>query len=199
MAIPRGLRVRLKRWSYGGIGGGRDGERVVTWLSVEPAMRIADIGSGFGDFAMRFADAVGPRGVVYAVDTDEDLREEVASAARQRGLDQIVPTAATPDDPGIPEPVDMMFFSSSYHHLPDRDRYFARLSVRLRDGGTVVVLEPRPSLLTGWFGHSTAPEEVRSTLQGAGFRLVASADFVPRESLQRFALDDRLASAGPRG
>ncbi len=186
----RGLRVAMKRLAYGGIGGGREGERVVAWLSLRAGMWIADIGSGFGDFAVRFAGAVGHDGIVYAVDTDDDLRREVGESARRRGLPQLVPIAASPDDPGILEPVDLAFLSSSFHHLPDRRRYLECLRGRLRDGGTVAILEPRPSLLTGWYGHATAPEDVRSTLEGAGFRLVGSADFVARHSLQRFAPDD---------
>jgi ubiquinone/menaquinone biosynthesis C-methylase UbiE len=151
-------------------------------------MRIADIGSGFGDFAMRFAGAVGADGVVYAVDVDEDLRDAVAEAARRRGLPQVVPTAASADDPGIPEPVDLVFVSSVFHHLPDQRRYFERVQPSLRPGGTVAILEGRRGRFTGWLGHATKPEDVRSTLENAGFRRVASADFVPQKSLQRFAL-----------
>jgi ubiquinone/menaquinone biosynthesis C-methylase UbiE len=194
MRLARSLRVGFKRLSYGGIGGGSDGARVVAWIGPEPGMRIADIGSGIGDFAMRFGDAVGGSGIVYAVDVDEDLREAVAEAARRRGLPQVVPTPASADDPGIPEPVDLVFLSSSFHHLPDQGRYFEHVKASLRPGGAVVILEGRRGTFTGWLGHATRPEDVRSTLQGAGFRLVGSADFVPQKSLQRFAL-----AGEPRG
>jgi arsenite methyltransferase len=187
----RWLRIRLKRLAYGGIGGGQDGERVVAWLDVRPGMRVADIGSGFGEFAVRFAAAVGGDGVVYAVDTDGDLRSEVERLAARKGLAQLVPTPANPGDPGIPEPVDLVFLSSSFHHLSDRVRYFECVRDRLRPDGRVAILEGRPSLLTGWFGHATAPDEVRTTLEAAGFRRLESTDLVRWSSLQTFALDDR--------
>jgi SAM-dependent methyltransferase len=186
MRLPRLLRVRLKRLAYGGVGGGHDGERVVAWLGVEPGMRVADIGSGFGDFAARFAAAVGPSGAVYAVDTDPDLRQEVARLAERRGLPQLRTIAARDDDPGIDTPVDLVFLASSFHHLPDRVRYFGQVRLRLRPGGRVAILEGRPARLSGWFGHSTPPAEVVATLEKAGFHRLDGADLVRWASLQTF-------------
>jgi SAM-dependent methyltransferase len=186
MRLPRGLRVRLKRLAYGGIGGGRDGERVVTWLRIDGGMRVADIGAGFGEFAVRLAAAVGPRGVVYAVDTDPDLREEVARTAERQGYRNLVPVAGTDADPNLPELVDLVFLSSSFHHLPDRVSYFERVRAELRPGGRVAILEGRPGPLTGWFGHSTRPEEVVATLERAGFRRIEQSDLVRWASLQTF-------------
>lgn len=150
-------------------------------------MRVADIGSGFGEFAVRFAEAVGAGGSVYAVDTDADLREEVGKLARRQGLPQLRPIAAAEDGASLPTPVDLVFLASSYHHLPDQGRYFAGLHRQLAPGARVAILEAQPSLLTGWFGHSTPPGRVRSTLEAAGYRLVERADIVRWAPLQVFA------------
>ena len=186
MRLPFAIRIRLKRLACGGIGGSRDGERVVRWLEIQPGLRVADIGSGFGEFAMRFANAVGPDGIVYAVDTDPDLRAAVAQAAQRRGLTRVRPIAASDDDPGIPEPVDLVFLSSSFHHLPDRLRYFHRLRELVLPGGRVAILEGRPGLISGRFGHSTRPEDVLATLQAAGYRRLDGAEIVSWASLQTF-------------
>lgn len=186
MDIARSVRVRLKRLAYGGVGGGRDGELVVAWLGVTEGMRVADIGSGFGDFSVRFSEAVGPTGVVYAVDTDGDLREEVARSAARHGSGQLRPVAATDDDPSVPEPVDLVFLSSTFHHLHEQVRYFERVRELLRPGGRVAILEGRPTLVSGWFGHATEPAAVVSTLAAAGFRRLDGADIVRFSSLQTF-------------
>lgn len=191
MRLPRSLRVLFKRLSYGGIGASADGARVVEWLEIEDGMKIADIGSGFGDFAFRMARASGPSGVVYAVDTDEDLREEVARRARERGLTNVRPVAAGADSPGIPEPVDVVFLSSSFHHLPDQQRYFGNLRARLKPAGRVVILEGKPGMLTGLFGHSTQPGNVVATMESAGYRRARSSEMIRWASLQSFEPETR--------
>lgn len=102
-----------------------------------------------------------------------------------------MPIPATPGDPGIPEPVDLVFLSSSFHQLPRRVHYFERLRDRLRPDGRVAILEGRPSLLSGWFGHPTAPDEVRATLEMVGFRWLERSDLVRWAPLQTFILGDR--------
>ena len=187
--LTRFIRIALKRLALAGGASRRDKARVVDWLQLQPGMKVADIGAGFGDYAFAFARAVGPIGVVYAVDTDEDMRSEVAREAGRLGLDQVRAMAAQPDDAGIPEPVDLVFLSASFHHLPDQRRYFSHLRDSLRPGARIVVLESRPGAGFRIPGHATAPEEVQATMEAAGYRLLASADLVAGASVQAFGVD----------
>ncbi|MFN8620137.1 MAG: class I SAM-dependent methyltransferase [Chloroflexota bacterium] len=187
MQAPLRFRLALKRLVHGDGGRGRDGDRVVERLALRPGTRVADIGSGFGGFAMRFAAAVGPEGRVFAVDVDPDLRDAIARLADERAMPRLVPVAAASDDPALPGPVDLVFLSTSFHHLPDRVAWFVRLRPSLAPDATVVVLETTPGLLTGRFGHATRPEDVRATLEAAGYRLLWRDDVVRFASLQAFA------------
>jgi ubiquinone/menaquinone biosynthesis C-methylase UbiE len=189
-SIVRALRVALKRLAYGGRSRA-EREHVVTWLGLRPGWRVADIGAGFGAFVFDFARAVGPTGVVYAVDTDVDLRTEVVHGARRRDLPQVRAIEAREADPGLPEPVDLIFLSSSFHHLPDRERYFARLGDRLQPGGRIAVLESAPGGILRLPGHATEPAEIRRVMEAAGYRLLASGDAVRGASLQTFGSAER--------
>jgi ubiquinone/menaquinone biosynthesis C-methylase UbiE len=188
MRLPRTLRVLGKRLAYGGGASDVERDRVVAWLGLRSGMRVADIGAGFGTWAFAFARAVGPAGVVYALDTDPDLREEVARAAARAGLAQVQTVEAVPDTPVLPELVDLAFLSASFHHLPDRNAYMERLRDHLGPGARVVVIESRPGTGLRVPGHDTPPEDVRATMEAVGYRFVDAADLVSGCSTQRFTL-----------
>jgi hypothetical protein len=80
----------------------------------------------------------------------------------------------------IPEPVDLLFVSATYHHLPDPSNYFADARVYLRPGAQVAILESRrEGLLARWRGrHATSPPRVLREMTDAGYRLIATHDIV---------------------
>jgi ubiquinone/menaquinone biosynthesis C-methylase UbiE len=190
----RTARVALKRLAYGGRSRA-ERDRVVTWLGLQAGMRVADVGAGFGEFVFDFARAVGPAGVVYAVDTDADLRAEVADGARRLGLPRVRVIQARSGDPGLPEPVDLVFLSASFHHLPDREPYFVRLRDGLHPGGRVAILESVPGSGLRVPGHATEPAAIRHTMEAAGYRLLASSDIIRGASLQTFVVAGRPGQA----
>jgi ubiquinone/menaquinone biosynthesis C-methylase UbiE len=186
MQMPERIRVAVKHLMYGHTGRTSEGERVTTWLALRPGMKVADVGAGLGDFSISFARMVGANGAVYAVDTDPDLRSAVAERASELKLPQIHPVAASEDDPGIPEPVDLAFFSASFHHLPDQAVYFGRLARQLLPGGRVVILEKKPGLLSRFLGHATDPADVTAVMAKAGYKLTGRTDTVRWASVQSF-------------
>ena len=171
--------VRRDRW--------QKPDLVLGALRLEPGMLVADLGSGAGYFTIRLARAVGPDGRIFAVDTDAELREAVVERARNQGLDNVRAVAAGDDNPALPEPVDLIFLASVFHHLPDPPSYFRLAAQDLRPSGRVAVLETRPEgLAARIFGHVTAPERVRSDMAAAGYRPTDSLEGLPRQSLQLF-------------
>jgi hypothetical protein len=81
----------------------------------------------------------------------------------------------------IPEPVDLLFVSATYHHLPDTATYFARARGQLRPGARVAILEARrEGLLSRWLGiHGSSPQRVTREMTAAGYRLTTTHDVVP--------------------
>ena len=145
--------------------GDRDGwqqpERVILSLGLSGGERIADLGSGGGYFSFRFARAVGPKGVVYAVDVDAGMNDLVLADALEQGLMNVVTVLAADDDPRLPEPVDWLFTSNTYHHLDDRPAYYTRVRESyLRPGGRVAILDFSPDVTE----HSTARAPVGSPI-----------------------------------
>ena len=173
----RFLGRRGPRWLYAGgtrSDRWRDPDAVVAALGVTDGDRVADLGAGRGTFTGRLARAVGRGGIVYAVDADVGALERLARLAAEAGLDNIRTVAVTGDRLDLPEPVDLIFASAVFHHLPEQVAYFAGARSQLRPGGRLAILESRrEGLLRHWFPHGTPPAAVRDTLSAAGFRPVA--------------------------
>ena len=184
--------VGLKRCAYEGVGrdSWQEPERVVQTLQIPEGAHVADLGSGGGYFTFRLADATGPGGRVYAVDVDEQLSEYIAERAADEGYLQVETVLAQADDARLPPAsVDLVFICNTYHHLPERVAYFARLRAALRPGGRIAMVEYRP----GWFsrltGHATGSEEIEREMAEAGYQKVEQYDWLSRQSFVVFAPD----------
>ncbi|HEY8515603.1 MAG TPA: class I SAM-dependent methyltransferase [Candidatus Binatia bacterium] len=181
----------IKRFGYEGFG--RDEwqqpARVVETLQIEPRAKVADLGAGGGYFTFRLADAVGPQGIVYAVDVDPDMTGYLRERAAKEGYTNVTVVEAAADDPRLPAgSVDLLFTCNTYHHIPDARAYFARVKQVLAPDGRIAIIETRDEgFFGGAFGHSTNADTIRSDMEAAGYRLVAAYDFLPQQSFQVFA------------
>ncbi len=163
-------------------------ERVVATLRLRPGMTIADVGAGTGYFARRFAAAVGARGRVLALDTEQDMLDELRRRAPEAA--NIEPRRVAPGDPGLaPASVDLVFVCNTGHHLPDRVRYYARLRRALRRHGRLVLVDfYRRKLPVGPpVEEKVSRAETLREAGAAGFRLRASHDFLPYQYFLEFS------------
>jgi ubiquinone/menaquinone biosynthesis C-methylase UbiE len=185
--------VRLPRWLYAG--GSRedrlrDPDAVVDALGVRPGDIVGDLGPGYGHFTVRLARAVEPDGTVYAMDADASTLDDLRVEADERGLTTLRTVLVPRDRLEIPEPVDLLFVSATYHHLRDPRRYFAAARDLIRPGGRLVILEARrEGLLARWMGaHATAPRRIRRELDQAGYALRATRDVARGHWLGEFTV-----------
>jgi predicted methyltransferase len=173
----------IRRWLYAG---GtrqdrlRDPDAVIAVLDLRPGMIVGDLGPGYGHFTLGLARAVAPDGVVYALDASRNTLEELQRAADDKGITTMRAVPVPRDRIEIPESVDLLFVSATYHHLPDPARYFAGVRPYLRTGARVAILESRrEGLLARWHGpHATSPRRVQQEMEDAGYRLTATHDIV---------------------
>jgi SAM-dependent methyltransferase len=166
--------------------------RVLEALAVKPGARVADLGAGRGYFSFALANAVGPEGRVYAVEVDDGLVRRLREEARARGAENLEVVRGERDDPKLPDgAIDLVLLSSVYHHLDGRIAYFARLRADLAPAARVAILEPRASWAS-WLlllppGHGVAVPRMREEMAAAGYRAVASHDFLAAHSFEVFA------------
>ncbi len=165
---------------------------VIEKLAITPGSRVADLGSGAGYFTWHLAKAVGSRGTVYAVEIDKTALDMIFKEMVARRTPNVRPVRAESHDPGLPEPVDLVFSCDVYHLMNNRVTYFRSLASSLRPGGRVAILDFHPrGFFSGLFSHRTAKEEVRLEMEAAGYRLLNDYDVVDSQHFQIFAKAER--------
>ena len=152
---------------------------VITALALKPEAAVADLGAGTGYFAARIAKML-PSGTIYAVDVEADMVRYLAERAKREGLKNVKPVAGLPDDPRLPEKVDLILLVDVYHHIEQRERYFRRLTDSLKPGGRIAVIDFRLDSPEGPPKRvRVAPERVKAELRAAGLVLRQELDFLP--------------------
>jgi predicted methyltransferase len=182
------IRIAIKGFFYSPAGRDRKQrpDEIVAALAIRPGETVVDLGSGTGYYTFRLAQAVGPTGRVWAVDTDADLLDDLERRAERDRVANLRTTHPRPDEAGLPEAADLVFLSHVYHHLPERAAYFSRLARSLKPGGRVAVIEKRIQGLARIFGHASDPAAIRREMESAGYRLAAAHAIVPDETFQVF-------------
>ena len=154
---------------------------VIGALALKPDAVVADIGAGTGYFAARFAHMV-PRGRVYAIDTEPDMVKHLAERAKREGLANLTAVKGEPADARIPIQADLIIMVDVFHHVDDRERYFAKLRESLKPGGRVAIIDFRMDSSEGPpRAARIAPEQVKAELARAGYTLVGEHGFLPRQ------------------
>ena len=169
-------------------------DRVVAALGLEPGDNVADIGAGTGYFTRRFAAAIGPAGTAYAADVEPAMAEYVRRRADEDGQRNLVPVLASYDDPRLPHAaIDLVFICNTWHHIQDRVDYARRLTGDLAEGGRLAILDFHAGELPVGPGpeHKLSAEEVAEELRQAGYRQIATHDFLPYQYLLVFAPPSR--------
>jgi len=154
---------------------------VIQALALKPDAVVADIGSGTGYFSARFANMV-PKGRVYGVDTEPDMVKYLAERARREGLKNVTAIAGAPDNPRLPEKVDLIILVDVFHHVEDRERYFRKLRESLKPGGRIAIIDFRMNSPEGPPKSARlAPEQVKAELKRAGYALAREHTFLPNQ------------------
>jgi len=169
----------------------RDPDAVVAALDLRPGMVVGDLGPGAGHFTLRLARAVEPDGVVYSLDASRSTLDDLRRAADDRGITNLKTTRVPRDRLEIPEPVELLFVSATYHHLPNPPAYFADARRHLRSGARLAILESRrEGLLARWgVRHGSSPQRLQREMAAAGYRLTETHDVVRGHFFGLFEID----------
>ena len=159
-------------------------DEVLDALQLRPGQTVCDIGAGPGYFTLRAARRVGDGGRVFAVDVEPRILDVLRTRIEKAGARNVTPVLALANDPLLPpRTCDVVLIIDTYHHLPDRPRYLARVAGALRPRGRIAIVD--------WHKHQTAigpemdhrvhREEFLAEAAKAGLRVVAEQKFLPHQ------------------
>ena len=162
-------------------------------VAPKPGTSVADVGAGSGFMTLLFAQMVGPKGKVYAVDINPAMMKVVAQRAREEGLANVQTVVTREDSVDLPaNSTDLVFICDTYHHFENPQGSLAGIYRALKPGGQVVVVEfdRIPGKTPQWIlDHVRAgQEEVTKEITAAGFELVQALhpEFLSENYLLRF-------------
>ena len=164
---------------------------IVRALGLRPGTAVADIGAGTGFFSLLFAEAVGLKGRVYAVDIERNFVQSIRTRAQGLGLKQVTGVVNTARSTLLPvDSVDLVFISDTYHHFEYPRSMLASIHAALRPSGELVVIDFRriPGSSHPWvLRHVRAGEDVvTEEIQAAGFELIERQNFMQTQFYLRF-------------
>jgi arsenite methyltransferase len=166
-------------------------DEVLKNLDLQHGQTVADIGSGGGYFALRFAETVGADGHVFAVDTEQNFLDFVQNSAKEKGLNNVETVLATKDSINLPEKsLYLIFMRNVTHHLPNRPEYFKKLKAVLKPKGRIAIIEYRRDKGFSFhrmFGHYVPKETIIKEMEEAGYQLEKDLDFLPEQSFTIFS------------
>ena len=117
-------------------------DEVVAALKLRPGQTVADIGAGSGLLDAPLAQAVGPRGRVYAVEIDAGFFPEIRRRAAAAQVTNVETVLGKFTDPALPvKSVDVALFHDVLHHVEDRAAYLKTLTGYLAPSGRIVVID----------------------------------------------------------
>jgi predicted methyltransferase len=182
----------------------RDPQRLpgamMQFAGIKPGMTVVDLLPGTGYFTRLFADAVGPKGHVYAyfgTQYDDRLSKAGTDPNNQfRDLKAHYANLGTIHGPlgnfVTPEKVDVVWISDNYHDTHNKS-YAADVAgmnkavfAALKPGGLYVIVDHRAAKGAGAGStealHRMDEDIAKQEVEAAGFKLVAESKLLTRPS-----------------
>ena len=168
----------------------------LTFIGAKTGMKVLDLGAGAGYSSELMARSVGESGKVYAQNVGKS--EKLDARMQTPAMRNAIALARPYEDPAPSEAgaFDMVTFFFAYHdtiHMGvDRARMNKAIFAALKPGGYLVIADhsalPEDGVNVSKTLHRIGESALRTEVEAAGFKLVASGDFLRHPEDQRTAV-----------
>lgn len=158
-------------------------------FGIQKGMTVADVGAGTGYFSLRMARRVGPAGKVYATDIQPEMLDRLREKSQSEGITNIETVLGSEADPKLPPgKMDIVIMVDVYHELSQPQAMLQKIRASLKPDGRLILLEYRKEDPTIPIRpeHKMSIVEVKTELEGEGFKLDKVLDTLPRQHVLFF-------------
>ena len=159
-------------------------ETILKCADATKGITMADLGSGPGFFTIPMAQIAGEKGLVYAVDSDQNMLDSLKENIATSGENPKVIKTVNSDvcNTGIPkESVDLVLFANVLHEVDDRKAFFQEVKRISKRTASIIDVD--------WKKIETAhgpplksrlsEDEAKRILSKSGFTVVKQTDAGP--------------------
>lgn len=151
--------------------------QIVDAIGLQPGQDIADVGAGTGLYEPLFANKVGAKGTVYAVDISPKFIQYIKTRAAERGLTQVKTVLNSEKSVELPaKSVDYVFVCDTYHHFVYYQDMLASIHTALRPNGQLIIVDydkvPGKSSAFIMRHVRETKQEMTAEVEAAGFKMV---------------------------
>jgi predicted methyltransferase len=163
-------------------------DQILDALAISEGAVVAELGAAGGWFTLRLATRVGPNGLVYAEDVQQEMLDGIARRMQRENITNVKPILGTSSDPRLPPGLDAALISDAYHEMADDPedpntivKLLRNVARSLKPQGRLGIVDwtagkggPGPSA-----DQRADPKAVVDAARAAGLELISREDFPP--------------------
>lgn len=169
-------------------------DEIIQSLKIQKGEVIADLGSGGGYYALRFAKETGDSGKVYALDLNPEFLEYIQKDLKENKITNVETVLIKEDSVGLKDKsVDLVFNRNVFHHISNRVEYFKKLKSILKEKGRIAIIDYSGTSFWNhlWMrNHHTPQNTILKEMDEAGYKVSEKFDFLSNQSFTIFTSKD---------
>jgi len=145
-------------------------DKILKQLGITSGASVADIGCGIGYFSIPASSLVEPNGMVYALDTSEEMLKELKK--RTENIANIKIVHSQEYDFGLESgSVDYVLLVFLLHEVEEKERFINKVKEIIKQNGKIVLIEWQKKPTEGGpaVEDRVAENEAEDILRNSGF------------------------------
>lgn len=117
-------------------------QAILNTIGVEPSEVVADIGCGIGYFTFALSEAVGNEGLVYALDIEPEMLQDIKNRIAENNIKNVNPVITKEYELILEDSsVGVAFLCTVMHEVKMREKFLKETNRILHTDGKIIIIE----------------------------------------------------------